>query len=61
MAEDKTPQTDTPESGDTGQPGSQLAVPPETQRGAYANQALIANTAEEFILDFIMASPPTAH
>jgi len=30
----------------------------EMQRGVYANQAYIAHTQEEFILDFILATPP---
>jgi hypothetical protein len=37
----------------------QIQVPPEVQRGVYANQMFIVHTEEEFILDFILASPPT--
>ncbi len=36
----------------------QIQLPPEVQRGVYANQAYIAHTQEEFILDFILATPP---
>ena len=38
----------------------QIQLPPEIQRGVYANQAYIAHTQEEFILDFILATPPGA-
>ena len=37
----------------------QIQVPPDVQRGVYANQMFVANTQEEFVLDFILASPPT--
>jgi len=36
----------------------QIQLTPEMQRGVYANQAYIAHTQEEFILDFILATPP---
>jgi len=36
----------------------QVQLPPEVQRGVYANQAYITHTAEEFILDFILSTPP---
>lgn len=36
----------------------QIQMPPEVQRGVYANQMLIAHTQEEFVLDFILATPP---
>jgi hypothetical protein len=36
----------------------QVQMPPEVQRGAYANQMMIAHTQEEFVLDFILATPP---
>ena len=36
----------------------QIQVPPEVARGAYANQMLVAHTQEEFVLDFILATPP---
>ncbi|MDX8409263.1 MAG: DUF3467 domain-containing protein [Mariprofundales bacterium] len=36
----------------------QVQFPPEVQRGVYANQAYIAHTQEEFVLDFILATPP---
>jgi hypothetical protein len=32
----------------------------ETLRGSYANTLLVAHTAEEFILDFILSLPPQA-
>ncbi|MDQ6963891.1 MAG: DUF3467 domain-containing protein [Mariprofundales bacterium] len=36
----------------------QIQLTPEIQRGVYANQAYISHTQEEFILDFILATPP---
>lgn len=36
----------------------QIAMPQEIQRGTYANQVAIAHTQEEFVLDFILATPP---
>jgi hypothetical protein len=36
----------------------QIAMPQEIQRGAYANQMVVAHTQEEFVLDFILATPP---
>jgi len=38
----------------------QIQVPPEVQRGIYANQMFATHTQEEFILDFIFASQPAA-
>ncbi len=38
----------------------QIQVPPEVQRGVYANQMFATHTQEEFILDFILASQPAA-
>ncbi|MDQ6955604.1 MAG: DUF3467 domain-containing protein [Mariprofundaceae bacterium] len=38
----------------------QIQVPPEVQRGVYANQMFSTHTQEEFILDFILASQPAA-
>jgi len=37
----------------------QIQVPPEIARGVYANQLLVAHTQEEFIMDFILTSPPS--
>ncbi|MDQ6967463.1 MAG: DUF3467 domain-containing protein [Mariprofundaceae bacterium] len=37
-----------------------IQVPPEVQRGVYANQMFATHTQEEFILDFILASQPAA-
>ena len=36
----------------------QVQMPPEVQRGTYANQLLVAHSPEEFILDFILVTPP---
>lgn len=36
----------------------QVQLLPEVQRGAYANQMIASHTKEEFVLDFIFASPP---
>lgn len=36
----------------------QIQIPPEVQRGVYANNMVVAHTQEEFVLDFILATPP---
>jgi len=36
----------------------QIQIPPEVQRGTYANNMVVAHTQEEFVLDFILATPP---
>jgi len=36
----------------------QIQVPEDVQRGSYANQFIATHTPEEFILDFILTSPP---
>ena len=36
----------------------QVQIPPDVQRGVYANQLLVVHNQEEFILDFILATPP---
>jgi len=36
----------------------QIQVPEDVQRGTYANQFIATHTGEEFMLDFILASPP---
>jgi len=36
----------------------QVQIPPDVQRGVYANQLLVVHNREEFILDFILATPP---
>ncbi len=36
----------------------QIQLPPEVQRGVYANQMIASHTREEFVLDFIFTSPP---
>ena len=41
--------------------GQEIKVnfPPELQGGVYSNNMVVAHTKEEFILDFLMVSPPT--
>jgi len=36
----------------------QIQLPPDVQGGVYANNMVVAHTQEEFVLDFIMATPP---
>ncbi|MDX8384632.1 MAG: DUF3467 domain-containing protein [Ghiorsea sp.] len=36
----------------------QITMPQEVQSGSYANQMVVAHTQEEFVLDFILATPP---
>jgi len=36
----------------------QITMPQEVQSGKYANQMLATHTQEEFVLDFILATPP---
>jgi len=36
----------------------QVQMPPEMQHGTYANQLLVALCPVEFILDFILLTPP---
>jgi len=36
----------------------QIQVPEDVQRGTYANHFIASHTPEEFILDFILTSPP---
>jgi len=36
----------------------QIQMAPEVQKGSYANNMVIAHTQEEFVLDFILATPP---
>ncbi len=36
----------------------QINMPQEVQSGKYANQMLVTHTQEEFVLDFILATPP---
>ena len=38
-----------------------IFVPPEIVKGAYANQASILHTAEEFIIDFMIIAKPLAN
>jgi len=38
----------------------QVQVPEDVQRGTYANHFIASHTPEEFILDFILTSPPAA-
>ena len=39
-------------------PELQIHIPPDIQRGAYANNMIVSHTQEEFLLDFILATPP---
>ena len=36
----------------------QVHMPPDIQRGAYSNQLMVSHNQEEFIMDFILATPP---
>jgi len=36
----------------------QIQISQEIQGGVYANNMVVAHTQEEFVLDFIMATPP---
>ncbi|MDX8403431.1 MAG: DUF3467 domain-containing protein [Mariprofundaceae bacterium] len=36
----------------------QIQMPPEVQKGVYTNNMVVAHTQEEFVLDFILATPP---
>lgn len=36
----------------------QIQLPPEVQKGTYSNNMIVAHTQEEFVLDFILATPP---
>ena len=36
----------------------QIQMPPDVQRGVYANQMLVTHSQEEFVLDFILATAP---
>jgi len=38
--------------------GLQIQMPPEVQRGVYANQMLVTHGQEEFVLDFILVTAP---
>ena len=42
------------------QPEIQVQIPPHLQGGAYANQMIVVHSREEFVLDFILATPPAA-
>ena len=35
-----------------------VRIPEDVQAGRYANNAIIAHTKEEFVIDFMMAAPP---
>ena len=37
-----------------------VKISDEIKRGAYCNLMIVAHTKEEFIMDFILASPPEA-
>ncbi|HKI61905.1 MAG TPA: DUF3467 domain-containing protein [Mariprofundaceae bacterium] len=36
----------------------QIQMPPDVQRGVYANQMLVTHSQEEFVLDFILVTAP---
>lgn len=36
----------------------QVHMPAEVQRGSYANQLMVSHNQEEFVMDFILATPP---
>ena len=36
----------------------QIQISPDVQQGAYANNMVVAHTQEEFVLDFILLTPP---
>jgi len=37
-----------------------IQLSPEVQQGVYSNQMLCSHTEEEFVLDFILTTPPAA-
>jgi len=37
-----------------------IRLPDDIKRGAYCNLMIVSHTKEEFIMDFILASPPEA-
>ena len=37
-----------------------IKVPDEVKRGAYCNMMIVTHTKEEFIMNFILVSPPEA-
>ena len=40
------------------QPEMQVQIPPHVQGGVYANQMIVTHSREEFVMDFILATPP---
>ncbi|GAB4374247.1 MAG: hypothetical protein Kow0062_12060 [Acidobacteriota bacterium] len=38
--------------------GVDIKIDPEIHRGAYANKAVVAHNADEFVIDFIVDLPP---
>lgn len=36
----------------------QVHMPADIQRGTYANQLMVSHNQEEFVMDFILATPP---
>lgn len=36
----------------------QVHISPEIQRGSYANNMVVTHSQEEFVVDFIMVTPP---
>jgi len=47
-------------NSDTKQQELQVQLSADVQRGTYANQMISSHTREEFILDFILSTPPVA-
>lgn len=43
---------------ETKQPEMQVQIPPHVQGGVYANQMIVTHSREEFVMDFILATPP---
>lgn len=41
-------------------PEVKVKLPEDIKRGAYCNLMIVTHTKEEFIMDFILASPPEA-
>ncbi len=47
-------------SGDDATKQMQVQLPPEVQRGVYANQFIVSHTREEFVVDCVFGSAPAA-
>lgn len=40
------------------QPDIQVQIPADVQRGSYANNMVVSHSQEEFVIDYIMVTPP---